>query len=161
MRARSRIGRQWGARKQPRPDAHDRPESFALLVDDTISCEHTFVTSQGSPYARFRRALATRNPTVAWAAAAELPKLDLADALALCLLAIGDPGRYNRAAARWHARYCTEVRGVTLAESQLVLAALLALPQGVGAGVAAETLTHLAEQRGLESIARLLDDWDS
>jgi hypothetical protein len=117
------------------------------------------VTSQGSPYARFRRALANGNPSLAWAAAAELPAIDLADALALCLVAAGDPERYGRAAARWHARYCTELRGVTLAESQLVLAALQALPRGLGAGAAAETLAHLAEERGLGEVARLLERW--
>jgi hypothetical protein len=117
------------------------------------------VTSQGSPYARFRRALANRNPTLAWAAAGELPRVDLADALALCLLTANDPERYGRAAARWHARYCTELRGVTLAESQLVLAALQAMPQGIGAGAAAETLAHLADQRGLEAVVRLLESW--
>lgn len=118
-----------------------------------------FVISQGSPYARLRRALATGNPTIAWAAASELPSVDLTDALALCLLAASDAERYGRAAARWHARYCTELRGVTLVESQLVLAALQALPQGVGASAAADTLAHLAEQRGLDSITRLLEGW--
>jgi hypothetical protein len=44
-------------------------------------------------------------------------------------------------------------------ESQLVVAALQALPQGVGASAAADTLAHLAEQRGLDSIARLLEGW--
>jgi hypothetical protein len=58
----------------------------------SASCEHMFVTSQGSPYARLRRALATGNPTIAWAAAAELPSVELADALALCLLAASDTG---------------------------------------------------------------------
>jgi hypothetical protein len=44
------------------------------------------MTSQGSPYARLKRAIAQRNPTIALATAAELPKVPLADALALCLL---------------------------------------------------------------------------
>jgi hypothetical protein len=33
------------------------------------------MTSQGSPYARFRRALKTRNLTIIRAAAAELPRI--------------------------------------------------------------------------------------
>ena len=50
-------------------------------------CEHVFaITSQGHPYARFKRSLATRNPTVATAAAQELEQLRLDDALRLVLL---------------------------------------------------------------------------
>jgi hypothetical protein len=45
------------------------------------------MTSEGHPYAVFRRAIASRNAAVAWAAAADLPRLSLEDALALCLLA--------------------------------------------------------------------------
>jgi hypothetical protein len=40
-----------------------------------------FVTSQGSAYARFRRALKTGNINVIRGAAAELPRVDLGDAL--------------------------------------------------------------------------------
>jgi hypothetical protein len=117
------------------------------------------VTSQGSAYARFRRALANRNPTVAWAAAAELQRVELADALALCLVVAPDPARYGRAAARWHARYCAELPGVTLAESQLVLAALQALPHGLGTGAGIDALARLAEERGLEKVAYVLEQW--
>jgi hypothetical protein len=52
------------------------------------ACEHVFVTPQGGPYPRFRRALATGNPTLATAAAAELPRLGLGDALELVLIAV-------------------------------------------------------------------------
>jgi hypothetical protein len=45
------------------------------------------VTSQGSAYSQFRRALDRQNLLVAWSLAAELPKVALADALALLLLA--------------------------------------------------------------------------
>jgi hypothetical protein len=44
------------------------------------------VTSQGSALARFRRAVASGNPSLALAAAAELPRLGLEDALALVLV---------------------------------------------------------------------------
>jgi HEAT repeat protein len=115
------------------------------------------VTSQGSAYARFRRALTSRNPTLAWAAAAELGRVDLADALALCLLVAGDPHKFDRAAARWHARYCAELPGVTLAESQLVLAAVKALPHGIGARAAVEALAQLADERGLDGVVAVLD----
>ena len=117
------------------------------------------MTSQGSAYARFQRALATHNPTIAWAAAAEVARIDLADALALCLLVAGDPDRYARAAARWHARYCTELPGVTLAESALVLASLTALPRGAGSHAAADARSSLADRRGLGRVVRVLARW--
>lgn len=77
------------------------------------SCEHLFVTSQGSPYARFRRALDSNNATVALATATEPDFVSLPDALELVLLLVDDPKLFRRAALRWHARYCGEVgRGV-------------------------------------------------
>ena len=58
-------------------------------------------TEQGSPQARLRRAIATGNPTIARATALELPRVELVDALALCLLFRDrDPERYERAAVR-------------------------------------------------------------
>jgi hypothetical protein len=44
---------------------------------------------------------------LAWTAAAEMPRLNLADALALVVVVRGDR-RYERAAARWLARYVLE-----------------------------------------------------
>lgn len=74
-----------------------------------------FVSIKGSSYARFRRALATRNLELIRDAARELPRVGLQDAAAICaLLADAEPGRYERAAARWLARYCLETRDVTL-----------------------------------------------
>jgi hypothetical protein len=74
-------------------------------------CEHVFVTSQGSAYSQFRRALDRRNLLVAWSLAAEIPKVALADALALLLLALDEqPWRFDMAASRWHGRLCTEAR---------------------------------------------------
>ena len=76
-----------------------------------------FVTSDGSPYARFRRALATENEHLILAAARELPQIALNDALRICLvLRDGDPDRYERAAVRWLGRFALEARGVTLVE---------------------------------------------
>ena len=40
---------------------------------------HVFVTSQGSPYARFKRALASGNLTQVRAAPADLPAVPLSD----------------------------------------------------------------------------------
>jgi hypothetical protein len=68
------------------------------------------VTSEGTPHGRFRRALDRRQPTAALSAAAELPQVSLTDALELLLLlAETDRPRFERAALRWHARYCREV----------------------------------------------------
>jgi hypothetical protein len=55
-----------------------------------VRCAHVFVTSQGSAYSQFKRALAGQNFLLAWTLAAELPKVPLADALSLLLLALGE-----------------------------------------------------------------------
>ena len=64
----------------------------------------------GGAYSRFKRVLDRRNFLLAWTLAAELPKVPLADALALLLLALDrQPWRFDRAAPRWHARLCAEL----------------------------------------------------
>jgi hypothetical protein len=116
------------------------------------------VTSQGSAYSQFRRALDRRNLLVAWSLAAELPKVALADALALLLLALEEqPWRFDLAAARWHARLCHEAR-LTLPEAQLSLAALQALggSSAVGAGHA---LGAICRAHGLGDVAGVLGAW--
>lgn len=71
---------------------------------------------KGHSYARFRRALALRDLDLIRDAARELPRVGLADAAAVCaVLADAEPDRYERAAARWLARFCLETPGVTLA----------------------------------------------
>ena len=63
----------------------------------------------GSPYTRFRRAVATRSPMLVTAAALELGRLSLADALAVCLVFCDhDAARFERAAVRWLGRFCCE-----------------------------------------------------
>lgn len=63
----------------------------------------------GSAYQRFQRALATGNLRLIRAAAAELPRVDLADALAVCIaIRAAEPQRFERAALRWLARYAVE-----------------------------------------------------
>jgi hypothetical protein len=75
------------------------------------------VTSQGSPYSRFQRALKTGNLNIIRAAAAELPSVDLGDALAVCVaIREAEPHRFERAALRWVARFCIERRDATLAD---------------------------------------------
>lgn len=82
------------------------------------------MTSQGSPYARFRRALDSRNATVAFATATELDFVSLPDAFELVLLVVDDSRRFRRAGLRWHARYCAEVPDVGFEEAHAVLACL-------------------------------------
>jgi hypothetical protein len=86
------------------------------------------VTSQGHPYAIFRRALERRNLPSAWAAASELQVVSLADALALCLLVRDrEPAKFTRLALRWHARFCAEMPDVTLETGRLVIELLAAI----------------------------------
>ena len=73
------------------------------------------MTSDGSAYSRFRRALLTGNLTLIRAAAAELPQVRLEDALQVCvLLRDREPERYEAAAVRWIGRFCVEKQDVSL-----------------------------------------------
>ena len=86
------------------------------------------VTSQGSPHARFRRALLTKNVRIIDAAAAELGHVALDDALrVLVVLAERRDARFERAAARFAARVVLE-RRLAVAEGHQVLALAQALP---------------------------------
>jgi hypothetical protein len=88
-----------------------------------------FVTSQGSAYVRFRRALETGNELLVLATARELPRVPLEDALRICLLIRGgDHDRYERAAVRWLGRFALEARGVTIHALRLAADALDTLP---------------------------------
>lgn len=81
-------------------------------------CEHAFVSSQGSPCGRFRKALDAGNLFLIEAAAKELPHIGLADALSILeAFAAADDPRYGRAAARFAARL-TRQRGLNLAEAR-------------------------------------------
>jgi len=124
------------------------------------SCEHTFaVTSDGSAVIRLRRAIATRNTFLIRTTAAELPRVDLGDALAIALVLLDvEPERYGRAAARWHARFCLEVKGIDLHESGTVLALLGGL-NGRTQIAAAQALACVCETHGLRAAVRAIDDW--
>lgn len=113
------------------------------------------MTAQGSPYARFRRALDSQNATVAFATATELNFVSLPDALELVLLLVDDPGRFRRAALRWHARYCAEVPDVGFEEAHAVLACLAGLAGGRPKAAAA-ALAELVRRRGLERTSAAL-----
>jgi hypothetical protein len=107
-----------------------------------------FVTSEGNPYSRFRRALQTGNEALVTAAALELPRVALDDALRICLvLRGGDPARYERAAVRWLGRFALEARGVTIDDLRLAAEALDALPNR--AAEAMENLQRLCLARGV------------
>lgn len=94
-------------------------------------CEHAFVTPQGSPHGRFTRAIQTTNLWAAESSLRELGTPSLEDALSyLGLLAEVKPEKLEWAAVRWHGRLETEGMFLSLAESQLALAALASLCAG-------------------------------
>jgi hypothetical protein len=115
------------------------------------------MTSQGTAQGRFQRAIQRRHLLAAEMAVREMDYVSLPNALALTLL-IGEesPERYERAAARWHALFVFEAKGIGLAESQLALAALAALV-GPGSEAAAATLAQLARTLGVIGIEAVLD----
>jgi hypothetical protein len=123
-----------------------------------VACEHSFVTSRGSAYARFRRALDSGNATVAFATATELDFVSLPDALELMLLLVDDPRRFRRAALRWHARYCAEVEDVGFEEAHAVLACLAGLA-GRKPKAAAEALAALVHRHGFKHAGEALLRW--
>jgi hypothetical protein len=86
------------------------------------------VSIKGHSYARLRRALALRNLQLIREAAREVPRVGLGDAAAICaLLADAEPGRFDRAACWWLARYCVETPDVTLEAIDEALGALHAM----------------------------------
>jgi len=111
---------------------------------------------KGSPYERFRRALASGNLHLVHAAALELPKVQLADALAICLL-MGRQGddRYERAAVRWLARLSLETPAVGLADLRRGLVAFDALPLNPEAARA--ELAELCRRLGLAGPLQVLE----
>src|SRR4051794_28098882 len=116
------------------------------------------MTAQGSPLTRLHRALASGNVLLTLATAAELPRVPLPEALAICLLLRDkEPVRFETAALRWHARLCREAK-LSLAEASIALAGLSAL----GAG-RFESGTHallaVLDTRGLGEAGRTLEGW--
>jgi hypothetical protein len=106
------------------------------------------MTSDGNPYSRFRRALATGNEALVTAAALELPRIALDDALRICLvLRGGDAGRYERAAVRWLGRFALEARGATIEDLRSAAEALGMLPERPVEAM--ESLQRLCLARGV------------
>jgi predicted deacetylase len=107
-----------------------------------------FVTSDGSAYTRFRRALEAGNEMIVLATARELPHIALDDALRICLvLRGGDRRRYERAAVRWLGRFALEAREITIADLRSAADALDALP--MRANDALERLQQLCLEHGV------------
>ncbi len=89
------------------------------------------MTSDGSAYSRFRRALNTGNEMLVLTTARELPRIALDDALRICVvLAGGDFDRFERAAIRWLGRFALEARGAHIADLQIATEALTAMFAG-------------------------------
>ena len=89
------------------------------------------MTSQGTAHGRFTRAIQRRNLFQAELALREMRDpslLVLVDYLEL--LADVRPDKFDRAAVRWHGRLELESAVLTIAESELALAALGALRAG-------------------------------
>jgi hypothetical protein len=107
------------------------------------------MTSQGSAYGRFRRALERGNLQLVRAAAGELPTIRLDDALRVCLLIRDrDPQRYERAALRWVARFAVEARDATLADVHAAVSALERMPAEPDEAMSQLQLLCLAHQLG-------------
>jgi hypothetical protein len=107
------------------------------------------MTSDGSAYSRFRRALSTGNLLLVRAAAAELPRVALRDALEVCLLLRDQDGeRFERAAVRWLGRFALEARGATLESLQRAAAAFDAMPRQPDAAM--EVLAGLCLRHGVD-----------
>jgi hypothetical protein len=120
------------------------------------------MTSQGSVHGRFSRAIRNRNLLNAEIAAREIGELSLPDALAFCLLlAEVDPQRFDRAIARWHARFVLAAPGITADEAALTLSAAKGLAGLKTRDVAAMTLRRLAVHYGLTAIAQTLAQTNS
>ena len=113
------------------------------------------MTRQGGPYTRFRRSLDGGSMLIIRAAAAELPRIGVAEAAAI-LLAIErlEPENYERAARRWLAKLCEERNsGLDLLGVAQAAAAVDALPSQRPASCAA--LAAVCERAGLKDVARV------
>ena len=115
------------------------------------------MSSSGSPYARFRRALSVGNLALVHAAAGELPQVDLDDALRICLLmSEQDDARFERAAVRWLARASLETPSMRLDDLRAGLVAFEAMPYNPAA--ARNTLAALCAAHRLDRAVRVLSE---
>ena len=87
------------------------------------------MTSDGSSYARLRRAIQARSLPLIRVSAAELRHIGLRDALGILLVIEAQAEeRFEAAAVRWAGRLALETPGITLAELAGALESLGALP---------------------------------
>jgi hypothetical protein len=84
------------------------------------------------------------NLTIIRAAAAELPHVELDDALRICQLLTSDPDAYERASVRWLGRLCLEHPDVTLSTVREAAEMFRRLPANPEPNV--ELLTKLARR---------------
>jgi hypothetical protein len=112
------------------------------------------MTSQGSLYGQFQRALRRRDLLAVRGLAGELPRLSLGDALAVLLLIRDvEPARYERAALRWHARVVEERPALGLRDAARLLAALADLAPPSPSAL--EALRGVCEEQGVAVDAAL------
>lgn len=104
---------------------------------------------ESSPAVRLRRALDAGSLTLAEAAARECKRIDLEDALGICLLlaSSGDP-RFERAAVRWAGRLCVDHPELGFADARRALTDLENL-RGASPPLARSDLAVLLRALGL------------
>jgi hypothetical protein len=116
------------------------------------------MTSSGSAYGRFRRALDNGNLFAAGAAATELKHVGLAEALELTLLILpGSQRAFEPPRSDGTPRYCGDNK-VSIEEATAVLG-LLAMLEGRRANAAAQALAGLLDSRTLLPAAEVLVRW--
>jgi hypothetical protein len=108
------------------------------------------LTSGGSPYTRFQRALKTGDIALVRAAAAELPNLGLGDALRIVWLYREDEPLYERAAVRWIGRFALEAPRATLEDVQAAVSALAAVALGFPGAL--EELANICRDCGVTRV---------
>jgi hypothetical protein len=115
-----------------------------------------FVTAQGSPFTRLRRALAGGDLLAARTAASDLPHVGLDEAAALLvLIAREDPEKVDATAVPFLGRACIERPFITLADAQLLLACLAQLERADGESRA--SFAGALRRLGLERAAGQLE----
>jgi hypothetical protein len=88
-----------------------------------------FVTSDGSAYARLRRAIQARSLPLIRVSVAEVGHVGLPDALGILLvIEAQDDERFEAAAVRWAGRLALEKPALTLVELRGAIESLHALP---------------------------------
>jgi hypothetical protein len=121
------------------------------------------MTSEGSPYTIFRRALERGSLLGVRSAVVNLPAPPpLDDALVICHLMLDqEPERYEAASVRWLGRLLLEQPGVSLRHAELAAAYLAAWADPARHHAATDALSELGRALGLrrlgERIARAGD----